>query len=146
MPEERKQREGCAIQINNLTERVEKIESSHEILHDMNTNIKSLKEQLRQVPNKGMGYALLKYTYQKIHDENSRRIRFNYLGDFDNIARSGFFHISNLDHGSDIAQCNHLTSLLEINSVVLNQELHLIFFFDSNVIVFYPIYLTLQLV
>ncbi len=55
---------------------------------DLSSAIKSIKEQLRAVPDKGMGYGLLRY----LSDAQSRdtlaglaapRITFNYLGQFD---------------------------------------------------------------
>lgn len=48
--------------------------------------LKSVKEQLRSIPNKGIGFGVLKYLgkkseLQKVHKANL--ISFNYLGEFD---------------------------------------------------------------
>ncbi len=54
--------------------------------------IKSIKEQLRQVPNKGIGYGVLRYLSseaQKIQQLPEGEISFNYLGQLDSAFTQG---------------------------------------------------------
>ncbi|HET9278834.1 MAG TPA: condensation domain-containing protein, partial [Flavitalea sp.] len=54
-------------------------------------SIKSVKEQLRQVPGKGLGYGVLKYLNkeQKLAGKAGWHIAFNYLGQLDNVVKTG---------------------------------------------------------
>jgi amino acid adenylation domain-containing protein/non-ribosomal peptide synthase protein (TIGR01720 family) len=54
-------------------------------------SIKSVKEQLRQVPGKGLGYGVLKYLNkeQKLATKAGWHIAFNYLGQLDNVVKTG---------------------------------------------------------
>ncbi|MEZ4691288.1 MAG: hypothetical protein R3A12_14455 [Ignavibacteria bacterium] len=58
---------------------------------DNSDSIKRVKEQLRQIPDKGLGYGILKYLNRndKLNAESSWNIVFNYLGQIDNIIDSG---------------------------------------------------------
>ncbi|MCW3106371.1 MAG: Nonribosomal peptide synthetase, partial [Segetibacter sp.] len=53
--------------------------------------IKSVKEQLRQVPDKGLGYGVLKYINKDevLLSKDPWDIVFNYLGRFDNVVSKG---------------------------------------------------------
>ncbi|MDM3885477.1 amino acid adenylation domain-containing protein [Pseudomonas sp. BCRC 81390] len=56
--------------------------------HDLGQSIKAIKEQLRAVPDKGLGYGLLRYLGDaEVRDQLERaaqaRVTFNYLGQFD---------------------------------------------------------------
>ncbi|HKH61041.1 MAG TPA: amino acid adenylation domain-containing protein [Flavitalea sp.] len=53
--------------------------------------IKSVKEQLRQVPDKGLGYGVLKHINKekKLTTKAGSHILFNYLGQFDNVIKAG---------------------------------------------------------
>lgn len=61
---------------------------------ELDSLIKSVKEQLKKVPQKGMGYGLLRYMHpsEEIRDSltvNDWDIVFNYLGQIDNILDEG---------------------------------------------------------
>jgi non-ribosomal peptide synthase protein (TIGR01720 family) len=51
--------------------------------------IKSVKEQLRQVPGKGLGFGVLKYINKEeaVKGRNPWYIQFNYLGQLDNVIK-----------------------------------------------------------
>lgn len=56
--------------------------------HDLGQSIKTIKEQLRAVPDKGLGHGLLRYLGDAdVRDQLRRaaqaRVTFNYLGQFD---------------------------------------------------------------
>ncbi len=75
--------------------------------------IKAIKEGLRTIPNKGVGYGLLKYLRSEtdslgLHFSLKPEIIFNYLGQFDNTLTSQDLTVSRLktysDKGNDISE------------------------------------------
>ncbi len=91
--------------------------------------IKQTKEILRKIPNKGIGYGILRYLSQnKIISENDKRIiSFNYLGQLDNITtnKEKLFQNTQEKMGDMISpksKCNHL---LDINGYVILGKLNL---------------------
>ncbi len=92
---------------------------------ELGRNLKSLKDQLRDIPNKGFNYSILKYLKKELSDEHRKYIRFNYLGDFDNIINTDLFKVSRLDSGLDISENNHLTSIIDINAMIINRRLNI---------------------
>jgi surfactin family lipopeptide synthetase A len=49
---------------------------------DLSYTIKQVKETLRKIPNKGIGYGILKYAHL-VDEKQEPKISFNYLGQFD---------------------------------------------------------------
>nr|WP_225895950.1 non-ribosomal peptide synthetase [Dendronalium phyllosphericum] len=56
--------------------------------------LKSIKEQLRRIPNRGIGYGVLRYLHQnstireKLHSLPTAQVSFNYLGQFDRVLKA----------------------------------------------------------
>lgn len=98
----------------------------------MDYNIKSVKEQLRNIPNKGFHYGLLKHLLNKWTGTKKSGIRFNYLGHMDHILRGDFFKLSSLDTGNDVGDQNHLTAELDLNAMVVANQLHLSIHYSKN--------------
>lgn len=99
---------------------------------ELGSNLKSLKNQLRNIPNKGFNYSVFKYLNKKLTDRNRKYIRFNYLGDFDNILNTQLFEVSNLSSGLDIGESNSLTSIFDINLMIINKELNISITYSKN--------------
>lgn len=95
-------------------------------------NIKMAKEQLRNIPNKGFHYGILKYLLGKWKDTGQTGIRFNYLGDLDNTIQSDNLQLSNRETGTDIGYQNHLTALLDINAMVVANQLQVSIRYSRN--------------
>ncbi len=62
------------------------VKVSHE--NDLGRQVKEIKETLRRVPDKGIGYGILKYLSSREHKEGlefrlTPQVSFNYLGNFD---------------------------------------------------------------
>ncbi|SIS12762.1 non-ribosomal peptide synthase domain TIGR01720/amino acid adenylation domain-containing protein/natural product biosynthesis luciferase-like monooxygenase domain-containing protein, partial [Mucilaginibacter lappiensis] len=78
--------------------------------------IMSVKEQLRNVPHKGIGYGLLRYSSAL----NAKwDIVFNYLGQADNVLAGNEFLYSAAEHpGNNIGGTYPAVTKLDINSVV----------------------------
>jgi amino acid adenylation domain-containing protein/non-ribosomal peptide synthase protein (TIGR01720 family) len=97
------------------------------------SQIKAVKEQLRKIPNNGMGYGVLKYLSKVINDSIKKKfIRFNYLGDFSASFDSSLFTLSDEDSGTDCSRENHMTSLLDINALVADHQLRVSFTYSRN--------------
>jgi amino acid adenylation domain-containing protein/non-ribosomal peptide synthase protein (TIGR01720 family) len=99
---------------------------------NLNDLIKSLKEQIRKTPNNGISYGILKYIHKKLSKNNKNYIRFNYLGDFDNLFRNDLFQLSSIDTGKDSSLNNDLTCLLDINAMIINKELQIFMEYNNQ--------------
>ena len=89
---------------------------------DTGEQIKQIKESIREVPQNGVGYGILKYLTEantKI-DERMTELRFNYLGRFDKESDNHMFTYSHLKTGSETCLTNAMTAKLEINCMVVN--------------------------
>ncbi|TYP76743.1 non-ribosomal peptide synthetase [Paenibacillus methanolicus] len=96
-------------------------------------HVKGIKEQLRAIPNKGIGYGVLKYVKRRLPaKENLKRIRFNYLGEMDNRFKNEAARMRFDDHGEEQDACNAMTSLLEINALVVGGRLTVWVAFDES--------------
>ncbi|TPG69307.1 amino acid adenylation domain-containing protein [Brevibacillus laterosporus] len=92
--------------------------------------IKRVKDGLRRIPNKGIGYGISKYMMPEEHKQGiafrtEPDIRFNYLGQFDNDIQRDVFQRSHY-------QCQHMVSAeaqrtvaLDINAMVVEGSLTL---------------------
>ncbi|MEH1775235.1 amino acid adenylation domain-containing protein [Nostoc sp.] len=92
--------------------------------------LKLIKEQLRSIPNKGMGYGVLRYLSKDTARVESLRslpqaeVVFNYLGQFDQtFSDSSIFKISQGSQGQTRSLWNRETYMLNINALVVNNQL-----------------------
>lgn len=97
---------------------------------DLAKHIKSIKEQLRAVPNKGINFGILSYLSKSLPTISKNRIRFNYLGDT-NIENK-YFSLSDKSHGAESDASNQLTALIDINVMVTNNVLTTSITFSQN--------------
>ncbi|MCP4153926.1 MAG: non-ribosomal peptide synthetase, partial [bacterium] len=110
--------------------------------------IKSVKEALRRIPDKGINYGILKYlTADRCHrrepvtdgfydvptetPSNSAEISFNYLGQFGEESAPGFFEISPISSGDAISPEMEQMSLIDISGMVARDCLNMSFFYNS---------------
>jgi surfactin family lipopeptide synthetase A len=88
--------------------------------------IKSVKEQIRKIPNHGIGYGLWKYL--RLPSINAKEgmtgIRFNYLGQFDREMNNELFSYTGFPVISDSAPANKATAELDFNLMVIGGCLH----------------------
>jgi non-ribosomal peptide synthase protein (TIGR01720 family) len=100
--------------------------------------LKSVKEQLRRVPQRGIGYGLLKYlsgnakAAQQLPAMPQPQIVFNYLGQFDLPAAAPFAWVWE-PTGPLHSPRAHRGHLLEINSWVADGQLRLDWTYSQNV-------------
>ncbi len=101
--------------------------------------IKTIKEELRAIPNKGIGFGLLRYLST---DENVRKqlstldrpgITFNYLGQFDqNDSPDTVFKGSEFPRGKERNALNQRTTLIDIYGAVSGGKLGMSFGFSAR--------------
>ncbi len=97
---------------------------------DIGSVIKNIKEMSRKIPNKGIGYGILKYLTPKqskleISFELEPSICFNYLGQFDQDIKSEVFQIADISPGHSIDLNSPMDYSLEIEAVIYEGRLKL---------------------
>jgi amino acid adenylation domain-containing protein/non-ribosomal peptide synthase protein (TIGR01720 family) len=98
--------------------------------------LKTIKEQLRAIPDHGIGYGILRYLNQDNGLQNypEPEVVFNYLGQFDQtFSNSSLFRLVQNSSGLMSSLCNKRSSLLEINGLVVNNKLQFDWTFSENI-------------
>ncbi len=101
--------------------------------------IKSIKEQLRAIPNRGIGFGILRYLCQdtNVTDElqtiPTPEIIFNYLGQFDQVQSATDWKSAPESTGSNHSAQLIRNHLLDINSLVAEGELQITWNYSSNI-------------
>jgi non-ribosomal peptide synthase protein (TIGR01720 family) len=91
--------------------------------------LKSVKEQLRRIPNRGIGYGILRYLTADsgLTGGVEAPILFNYLGQFDRVtAASKLFRFASESTGPWHSPRQHRRHALEVNSQVMDGRLELL--------------------
>jgi fengycin family lipopeptide synthetase B len=99
--------------------------------------LKSIKEQLRCVPGRGLGYGLLRYLGGPVAAERLRaavpEVLFNYLGQLDReLPQASLFGSVAEPAGSPYSLRQHRGYLLEVNGGVSGGRLRLFFAYSEN--------------
>ncbi|MNW44053.1 Plipastatin synthase subunit C [compost metagenome] len=92
---------------------------------DIGTTIKHTKDMLRNVPNHGLGYGILKFLTEnklKEHSEGNIEVSFNYLGDISS-SEGGVFNFSKLKSGKMSSDENRINRLLTIDGIIQESQL-----------------------
>ncbi|MBE6052206.1 MAG: amino acid adenylation domain-containing protein [Clostridium sp.] len=97
--------------------------------------IKNLKERLRKIPNKGVGYGILKYiTAQKeesiVNLNFKPEISFNYMGQFDMNLNSDIFKIDEFLLKSSVSEEVRRNFAIDIVGIMINENI--VFRFNYN--------------
>jgi amino acid adenylation domain-containing protein/non-ribosomal peptide synthase protein (TIGR01720 family) len=94
--------------------------------------LKAIKEQLRSVPNRGIGYGVLRYlsedaqVTQQLQTLPQAEVRFNYLGQLDQmLPESSLFKLVNPTTDTSRSPLGNRRYLLDINGFVLGGKLQL---------------------
>ncbi|MFJ4068427.1 non-ribosomal peptide synthase/polyketide synthase [Pseudomonas sp. NPDC089996] len=104
---------------------------------DIGASIKGIKEQLRNVPNKGIGYGLLRHlgpqaAQQALAGLPQPRITFNYLGQFDTaMAEGALWRLAEESAGSGIDDDAPLGNWLNLDGQVHEGVLSLSWTFST---------------
>lgn len=100
--------------------------------------LKQVKEQLRKVPNKGIGYGILKYLTSSARKEGvafnlQPEISFNYLGQFDQDVDHNAFQTSSMPVGDEFSPLSTSPYLLNIYGKVIHRRLELNFQYHQHI-------------
>lgn len=89
--------------------------------------IKHTKENLRKIPNKGIGYGLLRFMNKEtvISEELNAlpEITFNYLGQFEKEQENDQIRISDFSPGYAVNQDNQKEGVIDVNAIVVNGKM-----------------------
>ncbi|MBD2281009.1 non-ribosomal peptide synthetase, partial [Aphanizomenon flos-aquae] len=101
--------------------------------------IKSIKEQLRAIPNRGIGYGILRYlcadpdVNEKIKTIPASEINFNYLGQLDQVQSQTGWKFAPESTGANHSLKQTLDHLLDIYALVVAGELKIEWTYSSQV-------------
>ncbi|NEO77192.1 non-ribosomal peptide synthetase [Moorena sp. SIO4G3] len=101
-------------------------------------NLKSIKEQLRAIPNHGIGYGILRYlsTHREIRSQiratSQAEVSFNYLGQFNHRqSQEGSWQFASESMGFTQSPQGHRLYLLDINALVVEGQLGINWIYSS---------------
>jgi amino acid adenylation domain-containing protein/non-ribosomal peptide synthase protein (TIGR01720 family) len=97
--------------------------------------LKSIKEQLRRIPQRGIGYGILRYLGRDsdLRGRPEPPIVFNYLGQFDQVlAESKLFRFARESSGPWHSPKQHRRHALELNSLIVDGRLELWWTYSRN--------------
>jgi len=105
---------------------------------DLGAAIKSVKEQLRAVPNRGIGCGVLRYLNpemaKNLHELPQAEVSFNYLGQFDQVLpQSSLLMLSSEPSGPIRSRRGNRRYLLEINGFIASSKLQLDWTYSENI-------------
>ncbi|MEO1353029.1 MAG: amino acid adenylation domain-containing protein, partial [Cyanobacteria bacterium J06635_15] len=108
-------------------------------ISDLSSTIKSIKEQLRAIPNRGIGYGLLRYlcedstVNQKLQAIPTPEIIFNYLGQFDQEQSETSWRLVPESMGRNRSLTQHRNYLLDINALVVEGKFQVSWTYSRNI-------------
>ena len=111
----------------------------HKATDNLGDIIKSIKEQLGAVPNRGIGYGLLRYLSGDASITSilqalpMAEVSFNYLGQFDwGMLAGSLFKLAQSSVGPERSNLGHRSHLLDINGIVVEGQLQLEWTYSNN--------------
>jgi amino acid adenylation domain-containing protein/non-ribosomal peptide synthase protein (TIGR01720 family) len=106
--------------------------------NDLDRQIKEVKEALRRVPNKGMGYGMLKYLTAEEHKrditfQSAPQVSFNYLGQFDaDTEQMASFKMAGESGGRTMSLEEVGEYELDVSGILANHCLNMSVVFNPN--------------
>ncbi|HEU0251897.1 MAG TPA: condensation domain-containing protein, partial [Pyrinomonadaceae bacterium] len=102
--------------------------------------VRSVKEQLRQIPNRGIGYGMLRYLsddtalVERLQSLPQPQLSFNYLGQFDQtLPETAPFKLASEELAETQSRRGNLSHLLRVNASVSGGELRVLWTYSRNV-------------
>lgn len=95
-----------------------------------------IKEALRQIPNKGIGYGMLRYLTPDFENNLKASITFNYLGEFGNYTNENAktnFEFAAKSIGKNVAIENGNDTFLDINGMLVNGSLSMTLKYSKSI-------------
>ncbi len=99
--------------------------------NNLSLQMKHVKESLHQIPNKGIGYGVLKYLTpselkEDIHFNSKPQIEFNYLGQFDSdVEQMNLFGIAHESGGTEVSPEREINYDFSFNGMIAGGQLNL---------------------
>lgn len=100
---------------------------------DISSAIKSIKEQIKNVPNNGIGFGILKYLSKSLKCKENKYIRFNYLGDICSQYDNDLLKLLDEKSGEECSSQNNLSCLIDINCIVMDKNLNITATYNKNI-------------
>jgi len=105
--------------------------------NNLGRQIKEVKETIRKIPNRGIGYGILKYLSGKENKEDIRfqlnpQFSFNYLGQFDVDVSRMTFEIAEQSAGDALSPEGERESEFYISGMIANNRLILTITYNRN--------------
>jgi non-ribosomal peptide synthase protein (TIGR01720 family) len=104
------------------------------------TALKAIKEQLRAVPQRGIGYGVLRYlsadaqTRARLHALPRAEVSFNYFGQFDqHLGRTALFGLAPESTGPLTSPHGRRSHLLELTGRIVAGQLHLNWIYSAQI-------------
>ena len=100
--------------------------------------MKAIKEQLRAVPKRGMGYGMLRYLNRdaEIHNYMSKlpeaELSFNYLGQFDHVTSASGDFANRAEWKSDASQQGQRSHVLAVSGLIGDNRLEIRWEYSKN--------------
>ncbi|AME05064.1 non-ribosomal peptide synthetase [Bacillus siamensis] len=95
---------------------------------ELGTAVKTVKDTLGRIPDKGIGYGILKYMtppeQKTIRFGQAPEISFNYLGQFNDTEDQHTFSLSGLASGHDITPTWQREQAVEMSAMAAQHKLH----------------------
>jgi natural product biosynthesis luciferase-like monooxygenase protein/amino acid adenylation domain-containing protein/non-ribosomal peptide synthase protein (TIGR01720 family) len=99
--------------------------------------LKSVKEQLRRIPNRGIGHGILRYLSpqaEQLKALPTAEISFNYLGQFDReLSTSLGWEFDRASGGAEHSDRERRSHLLEVNGLVVNGKLQITWNYSEKI-------------
>lgn len=105
--------------------------------YDLSDEIKNVKETLRHVPQKGIGYSILRYITLPVWNKEEcfclePEICFNYLGQFDTDLTSDVFTTSSIGSGDNSSKENTSMYALSVGGMIVKNQLIIKFTYSTK--------------
>jgi amino acid adenylation domain-containing protein/non-ribosomal peptide synthase protein (TIGR01720 family) len=107
---------------------------------DQSAALKSVKEQLRAIPNRGVGYGLLRYLssvseqVERLRGQPQAEVLFNYLGQVDSVLPEGStFQWVRESSGPTQSRRAKRSHLINVRGMINNDSLQVSFQYSQNV-------------
>ena len=113
------------------------LDFSYAYKKDLSRQIKEVKEALRRVPNKGIGYGILKYLTCEEHKKDivlklNPQISFNYLGQFDTDVEQISFAIAKESVGNYQSKEGEREFDIDVSGITANKRLSISINFNKK--------------
>lgn len=99
---------------------------------NLSDQIKEVKEEIRKIPNKGIGFGILNYMSKALKGNDQKYIRFNFLGDFTSGHDNSTVNLLKDQLGSDYDKRNRLTCIIDINCFIVGGKLNVLLTYSKN--------------